>query len=109
MDLPISVALLAKVSPMIETIRNSSFRIFLLLLIATATTFQLNSEVSIGTYAGAWALLIAYIKGRLIALEFMEIRHAPLLWRWAIEAWLLIVSATLIAIHLIGILDAGVV
>lgn len=87
---------------MIEFIRNRSDRAWLILLLATATTFGISDARSIGIYTGIATLLIAYIKGRLVVLDFMELRHAPALWRGLFEAWLLLVSAALLAAYLAG-------
>ena len=41
-------------------------------------------------------LAIAFLKVRLVGLEFMELRHAPTLFRVAFEAWVAIIGTTLI-------------
>ncbi len=87
---------------MIAFIKNRSDRAWLILLLATATTFGISDSRSIGLYAGIAPLVIAYIKGRLVVLDFMELRHAPSLWRGLFEAWLLLVSAALLAVYLVG-------
>lgn len=93
---------------MFELLRSTNIRVLLLLLIATAATFQISGEASIGFYAGTGTLVIAYLKGRLIALDFMELRHAPLVWRLAIEGWLLLVSAMLLTVYWLGTFGVGV-
>ena len=45
-------------------------------------------------FAAAATLLIAYIKARLVVLDFMELRQAAFVWRAMTEAWLLIISLT---------------
>ncbi|MFK4655819.1 hypothetical protein ABIF97_005753 [Bradyrhizobium japonicum] len=41
--------------------------------------------------ANALLLVLAAIKGRRIALDFMDLRAAPALWRGLVSAWILIV------------------
>ena len=41
--------------------------------------------------ANALLLVLAAIKGRRIALDFMDLRAAPVLWRGLVSAWILIV------------------
>ena len=55
-----------------------------------------------GLGAGAATLLIAYVKARLVVLDFMELRQAPFVWRVMTEAWLLIVSLLIVATYLAG-------
>ncbi|UEM16042.1 cytochrome C oxidase subunit IV family protein [Bradyrhizobium barranii subsp. barranii] len=41
--------------------------------------------------ANALLLVLAAIKGRRIALDFMDLRAAPALWRGLVSAWIVIV------------------
>lgn len=75
---------------------NAAHRGWLILLAATAATWWLGEMGAAGTGAIVAMLLIACIKGRLIALDFMELRHAPLLWRILLEGWLLLVSSLIL-------------
>jgi hypothetical protein len=75
-------------------------RSWLVLLAATLVTFSISDNHAIGTYAGIATLLISYLKGRLVVLDFMELRHAPALWRGLFEAWVLIISAVLLVAYL---------
>lgn len=45
-------------------------------------------------------LLLALGKGWIIALEFMELRHAPRLWRGLLLGWPLALAAVILTIHL---------
>ncbi|MGQ0697045.1 MAG: cytochrome C oxidase subunit IV family protein [Panacagrimonas sp.] len=81
-------------------------RSWLLLLIATAITFWLRADGFVGITAAAGTLLIAYLKGRLVVLDFMELREAPLIWRRIFEGWLLVVSAAILAVYWFGSLSA---
>lgn len=77
-------------------------RSWLLLLIATGLTFWLRADGIVGLAAGAGTLAIAWYKGRLVILDFMELREAPLLWRGMFEGWVLLISAVILAIYAIG-------
>ena len=69
-------------------------RIWLFLLAATVVTFSLG-ESGLAGRAGVVSLLVmfglAYTKGILVILDFMELRHAPLLWRVLLVGWLSLV------------------
>ncbi len=75
-----------------ELLRNPAHRAWLVMLVATAITWQLGEAGAAGTLAIAAMLFIAFIKGRLVILDFMELRHAPLRWRILLECWLLLVG-----------------
>jgi len=51
----------------------------------------------VGLAAAAGTLAIAYFKGRLVILDFMELRDAPIIWRAVFEGWLLVVSILIFA------------
>jgi caa(3)-type oxidase subunit IV len=78
---------------------NPQHRALLLLLIATAISFSVSHDSSIGILAGVATLGIAYFKVRLVMLDFMELRHAPLSWRLTFEGWFLVVSIVLITVY----------
>ena len=83
-------------------LRSRSGRTWLLLVLATLAAFELSCHAEFGRYAGLSALLMAYIKGRLVVLDFMELRRAPFIWRAMSEAWLLVVSILIAAAFLWG-------
>jgi Prokaryotic Cytochrome C oxidase subunit IV len=87
---------------MIDFLRGWIHRSWLFLMVATAATFGLRAEGAVGLGAAAATLGIAYAKGRLVILNFMEVRHAPLWLRMILEVWLLAVSATLLTINAIS-------
>lgn len=76
--------------------------IWLLLVLATVGTFLLSPVAGLGLAAvlsgSAVALALAAFKGRLIALDFMEARHAPLAVRIILEVWLVLAAALVFAI-----------
>lgn len=83
-------------------LRNPLYRTWLLLILASAATFGLRADGFVGLAAGAATLVIAYLKQRLVILDFMELRHAPLVWRLALEGWLLVVSLIMLAVYGLG-------
>ncbi len=46
-------------------------------------------------------LALAVLKGALIALDYMELRHAPALWRRAVLGWLAVVIALVLLASLL--------
>ncbi len=73
---------------------NHPNRIFALLLAATAVTFWLG-EAGIAGSAG-WAPVLvmfglAATKAYWVIADFMEIRHAPALWKRLLLGWLVVV------------------
>lgn len=83
-------------------IGSSLHRTLLILVLATAAAFWMRSDNLVGLSIGASTLAIAYLKGRLVILDFMELRHAPLLWRGLIEGWLLLISGLILLFYVIG-------
>ena len=73
-------------------------RAWLALVVATGAAFGSSAEGF-----GAMTLALAWFKGRLVILEFMELRHAPKLWRGILEGWLLIVSVAILVVYWIGL------
>jgi hypothetical protein len=75
---------------------NSANRGWLILLVATAVTWYLGESGAAGIAAIIAMLLIAFVKGRLIILDFMELRGAPVMWRLLLEGWLLFVGSLIL-------------
>ena len=71
------------------------------LVLLAATLLSWESAHSSGDYrlASAAVLLIAFLKARLIGLEFMELRGAPRVLRFIFEAWVVVACATLLALY----------
>jgi caa(3)-type oxidase subunit IV len=71
------------------------------LVLLTATLLSWESAHTSGEYrlASAAVLLIAFLKARLIGLEFMELRSAPRVLRFIFEAWVIVACATLLALY----------
>ena len=66
-----------------------------ILLAATLITFALG-ESGLAGGRGAWPVLLMFglvtLKSCLVILDFMELRHAPPLWRWLLIGWLTLVT-----------------
>ncbi|MCE1251467.1 MAG: cytochrome C oxidase subunit IV family protein [Comamonadaceae bacterium] len=75
--------------------------IWVLLLLATALTWWLGESgnaVRAEFVSAAIVLGLAAFKGYLIAMDYMELRHAPRLWRGLVLGWLLVVALALIGV-----------
>ncbi len=86
-----------------QFLKNTAHRAWLVLLIATALTWYLGVVGAAGTWAIVTMLLIAFIKGRLVILDFMELREAPLMWRLLLEGWLIFVSSLILLAYWISL------
>lgn len=75
----------------------------LALLAATALTWGLG-ESGLARGAAAWApwlvLTLAAAKGAALALDFMELREAPPLWRRLVLGWLAVVLGLIALLRL---------
>ncbi len=76
-----------------------------LLLCATAVTYLLG-EAGLVVGSGAWALAglgaLTLLKGVVVVQVFLEMRHAPALWRWLLLGWLGLVLALIALAYVIG-------
>ncbi len=72
---------------------------WLLLIGLTVSGYALRVEATADVLVGLATLAIAYLKGRLVMLDFMELRHAPCVWRGIFEGWLLVVAGVLMAAY----------
>jgi len=82
---------------------NSANRAWLLLMVATGITWWLGEKGAAGTGAIVAMLAIAFIKGRMVILDFMELRGAPLMWRLILEGWLILVSSLILLAYWISL------
>ena len=79
---------------------------WLLLVSATALSWEFGHGFGFGAqhrYATVMVMIIAFVKVRIVFLEFMELRHAPALLRLAFEAWAMIVCACLLFLYWPGV------
>ena len=82
---------------------DSANRAWLVLLTATGLTWWLGEVGAAGTGAILAMLAIAFVKGRLVILDFMELRDAPLMWRLLFEGWLVLVGALILLAYWISL------
>ena len=86
-----------------NALNNPAHRAWLILLIATAITWYLGEVGAAGTAAIVAMLTIAFVKGRLVILDFMELRGAPVMWRLLLEGWLILVSSLILIAYWISL------
>ena len=86
-----------------EMLKNPAHRAWLVLMAATVVTWYLGEVGAAGTSAIIAMLVIAFIKGRLVILDFMELREAPKLWRLLLEGWLILVSGLILLAYWISL------
>lgn len=82
---------------------NPAHRAWLVLLAATGATWWLGEVGADGTDAILAMLALAFIKGRLVILDFMELRGAPLMWRLLLEGWLIVVGGLILLAYWISL------
>ena len=88
---------------MLNLLRTRVSWVWLLLVGATVLSWEMGHGVGLHELAQirAAVIVVAFIKVRLVILDFMEIRHAPLGVRVVAEAWVLLVCSALLALYLI--------
>ncbi|MDH0639341.1 MULTISPECIES: cytochrome C oxidase subunit IV family protein [Pseudomonas] len=74
-------------------------RAWLILIAATVLGYIVGTGDAIGFSAGLATLMIAYLKARMVLLDFMELRHAPRTWRFLLEGWLAALTLLLLAVY----------
>nr|AEO27370.1 hypothetical protein [Pseudomonas sp. 19-rlim] len=72
---------------------------WLILIAATVLGYIVGTGNLIGFNAGLATLMIAYLKARIVFLDFMELRHAPRTWRLLLEGWLAALTLLLLAVY----------
>jgi hypothetical protein len=73
---------------------------WLVLIAATVTSYALGADHGTGSLMAVMVLAIAAIKVRLVGLDFMEIRNAPVPLRVAFEGYCLALWALLAGLYL---------
>lgn len=79
---------------------------WLLLLGVTAATFWIGEGGFVGHSAMLPVLLLfalTFVKGLVVILEFLELRHAPALWRWLVIGWLTLVLGLIVLAYWISL------
>ena len=76
--------------------------VWAILVIATGVTFAIGQQMAPNRGLILLVFGLAFIKGSLVILDFLELRHAPALWRRIVLGWLLVVIAGIVATYLKG-------
>lgn len=85
---------------------NSLNRAWLILLAVTAVTYAMGEGGILGHGAMAPMLVLfalTFVKGLLVILDFLELRHAPALWRWTVLVWLVLVLGAIVLAYWLGL------
>ena len=77
--------------------------IWLALLAFTVLTYAISKSEYSGTWIVVLLLVTVFIKGHWIIADFMELRHAGLLWRVLAHGWILLVSAGILVAYMMGL------
>ena len=83
----------------------SSNTLWLLLLAATGVTYWLGESGALGLVSMVPVPLIfgfALFKGLGVILDFMDLRHAPALWRNLLVGWLVFVIGMILLAYWMG-------
>lgn len=79
---------------------NRAGATWLLLVAATVLSWAVGAEHGTGSLVAVLVLAIAAVKVRLVGLDFMELRHAPIPLRAAFEAYCAGIWVLLSALYL---------
>ncbi|KAA0108085.1 cytochrome C oxidase subunit IV family protein [Mycolicibacterium sp. P1-5] len=85
---------------MLALMRNRAGASWLILVAATLASFALGADHGTGSLVAVAVLAIAAIKVRLVGLDFMELRHAPVPLRAAFEVYCVGLWALLSGLYL---------
>jgi hypothetical protein len=87
-----------------QLIKNVISVVWLGLIGLTLLSWWLGTDHGIhdARFASVVVLLVAFAKVRLVGLDFMELRHAPLPLRLLLEGWCAIVCTAVVAMYLVG-------
>ncbi|MER2554928.1 MAG: cytochrome C oxidase subunit IV family protein [Thauera sp.] len=82
---------------------RSSTILFATLIIATFATWGMGSLGVTGTWGVAILAAISFWKGAVVILDFMALRHAPLLWRALTMGWIIVVWSLIAIAYIKGL------
>ena len=85
---------------MLHLLRNRAGVSWLILVAATLASWALGADHGTGSLVAVAVLAIAAVKVRLVGLDFMELRHAPIPLRAAFEVYCVALWALLSGIYL---------
>ena len=69
--------------------------IYVLLILATLLTWSIGGRGAEGPDVALVLLAIAFVKGSMIALDYMALRRAPLMWPIIVLGWMVVVCAVI--------------
>jgi hypothetical protein len=81
-------------------LRARSTVVWAVLVIATLVSWAVGSDHGTGSLVAVVVLGVALIKVRFVGLDFMELRHAPLLLRAAFEGYCVVLWGVLAGMYL---------
>jgi Prokaryotic Cytochrome C oxidase subunit IV len=61
-----------------------------------------DGTLKASTVVTVTAIVIAFVKVRIIFREFMEVRHAPVLLRRLTDAWVVLIGVALLGTYFVG-------
>ena len=85
---------------MLQYMRNRAGVSWLILVALTLASFTLGADHGAGSLIAVGVLAIAAFKVRLVGLDFMELRHAPIPLRAAFEVYCVALWALLSGLYL---------
>ncbi len=84
----------------LQLVRNRAGVSWLVLVAATVVSWAVGAEHGTGSLVAVVVLAIAAIKVRLVGLDFMELRHAPIPLRAMFESYCFVMWAVLSGLYL---------
>ena len=87
-------------------VKSSTNSLWLLLLLATGITYWLGESGQLGHASMVPVFLIfgvSLFKGLGVVLDFMDLRHAPALWRYLLLGWLVFVIGMILLAYWLGL------
>lgn len=67
--------------------------LWLLLIVATVLTWVVGERGASGAHIVAFLAALSFAKGSVVILDFMALRHAPLMWRVLTLGWMALIWA----------------
>jgi caa(3)-type oxidase subunit IV len=82
---------------MLGSMRHTATVVWVALSLATCVSWWLAENRGSAAGATVIIMLIAAFKARLVLLHFMELKTAPLPWRFLFEGWVVIFTGVILA------------
>lgn len=85
--------------------RDSTTLVWLFLIAATGMSWEFGHGMGFGDNHQAATIaimIVSFLKVRFVVLDFMEVRHAPVVLRIVFESWIVIVCAAILTFYLTG-------